>query len=411
LENIAHEADCSVSTISRLERGETEVDAGTLAAIRVALGVENAPLLDHEIEHYASRMWLWNELIATWRTDDAKAMQKEMAVILDLPYERGNHLLYTQTEISLLLFDEENTPAVLQKMADAETQVDEMGTEARHLYYTNKGTIYVWQNNFKQALKPLITALDYKCDVFARQMPSLLTNISICYSRIGRMHNAVLYLERAKQAFDGDLTNPLGPVIDINLATCYEKIGELSKAKSMTNESLVHARRVNHETGIGVCYHILANIEAKKRDFAAAIKLYEQSFNHCKADISLQLQSVYDKTCCLYEAKNYSAFEKAAIQGQALAKDSEYFTLLFESCLHLLTLKDGESEYFIESTTIPTLSKRINPTFALFFCDKLEEHYKKKKSIKKALTIAAITRDIYKEMFTSEEMALAEEKV
>ena len=404
LENIAHDTGCSVATLSRLERGEADVDGDTLAAIRAALGVENAPVLDHEIEHYKSRMWLWNELITTWRTDEAKAMHKEMATILDLPYERGHQMLYTQTEISLLLFDENNASFIEDKMAKEEKHIDEMDNEARHLYYTNKGILYLWYNDYIKALQHLLVALELKSDIFAKRMPSLLTNIGVCYSRIGRTFNAILFLERAVQAFDGDLTNALGPIIDINLATLYVRIGELNKAKKLTNESLVQARRVNHKTGIGVCYRALANISSKRGDYTEAIKLFDQSFKYSASDIQVQWQILYDKACCMFEAKDYHGCAQVVKQGKGLASENEDFTLLFESMEHLLNLKSSESEYFIESTTIPNLKNRHDSTPALFFCEKLEEHYRRKKSNKRAMAMVEISRDIYRGMTMSEEM-------
>jgi len=92
-DGLAKALGVSMMYISRLERGLAECDDKTISGIRHFLDIENAPLLEHELADYRNRLWVWNDIIAADRLNDAKAMQSELSPILKLPYERNLILL------------------------------------------------------------------------------------------------------------------------------------------------------------------------------------------------------------------------------------------------------------------------------------------------------------------------------
>jgi len=102
IETLAQEINSNKSTVSRIERGETSVSAENMAKIRKALGIEKVPLLEHELQLYKDRLWVWNDLLEADRVADARAMQEEMAVLLDVPFEHDLYTLYHAIGLWLL---------------------------------------------------------------------------------------------------------------------------------------------------------------------------------------------------------------------------------------------------------------------------------------------------------------------
>ena len=86
IENMADAIGSSKSSISRFERGDIEFSTETLIAMRKFLGIEKAPLMEHELDTYKNRIRVWMEYIITGRFADAKALQEEMSKILDNGY-------------------------------------------------------------------------------------------------------------------------------------------------------------------------------------------------------------------------------------------------------------------------------------------------------------------------------------
>ena len=91
-DNLAYATGKSKAHISRLERGDSEIDDKTLAAIKEFLELPGAPLLEQELEVFRIRLWGWNELVSSRRTDEVIAQQKELSHITLLPFERTRML-------------------------------------------------------------------------------------------------------------------------------------------------------------------------------------------------------------------------------------------------------------------------------------------------------------------------------
>jgi len=404
LENIAHGTGCSVATLSRLERGEADVDNDVLTAIRKTLDVENAPLLEEECTFFESRLWLWNDLLASDRLQEAKEIQQEMSSVLQLPYIQNISLLYSLTEARMIYYDSGNIQLMQEKMEAVDTHYSEMKGEARCLFYYNKASLSNSHNNFKEAINHYTTALECIGDNLKSLAPILLVNLGACYGRISRPFHAVLYFERASQACFGDLTSNLKPTINIQLSVGYRAIGELKKAKQHTTEALAHAKRVKYSVGIGVCYCNYAEIGVASGNYEEALGFCDQSLEQLKDEerqYDLYLNALYLKACILLELRRFTELSQLAKQGVELSKDFKTYALLFESVAHLATLKNSESEDFIESVTIPSLIKKNNTRAILFYSNKLEEHFRKKRSNKRAMNLVEISRDIYRSMTMS----------
>jgi len=405
LENMAHDTGCSVATLSRLERGETEVDNETMAAIRKALNIEKAPLSEYELKIFRGKLLVWHTLCASGRKDEAESTKKELAIIKSLPFERGLYLLYTMIETRLLII-QRNIEAAQDKLKEAETCLDEMCAEARYLYYDNKGRLCGISHDNRNAIMYHRKALAIETEDLKTDISSLLLLVGLSYKNMGRYFHAILNLEQAKMLYSGDSADIRGPHIDVQLAFCYMKAGNLSKAKNLITAALAQARSINNNIGVGVALQILADIHGHEGDYQKALTIYDESYQYSPSNNDplfnpqFKLHELYNKAYCLYNMKKFANCAEVLEQGKSLAKDDERYTLVFESIEHLMNLNNNKSAEYIETITIPYHRKRDELQSALFYCEKLEDSYHKKNSSKKANVIAAIARDIYKEMIS-----------
>jgi len=84
-----------------------------------------------------------------------------------------------------------------------------------------------------------------------------------------------------------------------------------------------------------------------------------------------------------------------------IARSNNAVAYMLEAVGHLMSLDNSDSVDYIQDVAIPFLrSGGISKFDAITLCEHLEAYYTKKRAKTKAQAIAAIIRDIYKEIFT-----------
>jgi len=412
--DLAKVINVSVAYVSRLESGDAKYDDRMLATIREFYNIEHAPIFDHELEDYRNRLWVWNDIISADRISDARAMQAQLSPILELHFERDLTLLYLLLE-TRILFKEGNLPAAEESLNTAEALLGEASIEALHLYNRNIGFLFFCKQTFKTSLKHFLKSLEYISDN-VKSDAGIFLNIGTAYACIGRPWQAILYLEQAKNKFSIDRTSNLEMAINNVLATCYTFVGEYDKAKKLFDISLMQAKRINDENAIGITLINLGELYMKSGKLEASVKAYNDALDFLKtreirdkaqelihSDKHQQMQALAGKTFVLIRLKDFAQCKEPLGQLSTLAEGNEVFTAITETASHLTTLDDSSSTEYIEEVAIPYFKNNkmyYNGIYlTLEICDILETHYRKRKSVKKALTIAAISRDIYKEVF------------
>ncbi|MCL2526873.1 MAG: helix-turn-helix transcriptional regulator [Defluviitaleaceae bacterium] len=410
-ENMAQALNANRMTVSRLERGEVECSAQNLAIIRKFLDIEKAPLLEHELALYRDRMQVWIELLRTARVAEARAMQEEMSVILDIPFEGGLYLLYLVTE-ALLLSMEYNVPATEEKLNVLEGLLDNASDEILNLYHLNKGFHNAVAGDYKNALKHSFKAVEY-AEACNRSDDIALYNIGQFYIALGKPYSAIIYFERAKAAFKGDLTNQRMSRLVQALAMCYLLIGETQKANKLADLSLAQARSLNAKTRIAHALGIKGSVKYKMKMYEECIAIYDQALEYYKPLREAYVSVLVGKAKCLFMMKNYSEFKNVLRHGESVlyggnpdavttVLDNDIAVLL-NATSHLMTLDNVDSINYIQDVAIPHLrAGGLSKFEALFYCNHLETHYTKKRAKTKANAIAAISRDIYREIYEGE---------
>ena len=408
-DNVAYAVDNHTSIISRIENGHIDSPSPDLLdAIRIFLGVQNAPLLPYEIELFNSRIQMWEALLDANRLDDAKAMQPELAQILSLPFEHDLILKYKMLEVRFF-FKQEKFAAAEENFIQAEPLLPYASSDTQILYYSNKAFLYQTKGDYKTSYKYYQETLKLFGDKppLARILEA--TAYICCF--LGKYHHGIRYIQHARVLYEGDQTNPRGYHLDENLALCYAAVGETKKAEALLDMSYRQAILNGNEIQQGITLLNISIIASRRGEYDKALEQHDKVLELFTKNMSIIV--AHDKS--LYVM---AVFSKAALQaklsmdnsdtialGRPLAEGNETLTIMLDAAHHLSNLGNTDSEKYLENIAIPHLMQfRPNDkSLHLELCRKLEAHYKKKKSKTKAAYMAAIIRDIYEEMFMSEE--------
>jgi len=407
-DNVAYAVDNHTSIISRIENGHIDPPPELLDAIRKFLDIQNAPLLPNELKLYNDKLLMWETLLDASRLDDAKAMQAELAHILSLPFEHDMIFKYKMQEARLYL-KEYNFAVAEENIGKFEPLLSNASNEALIMYYSNKGFLSLAKADYKTSFSYYNKALE----LFGDKPPSskVLEPLAHLCILTGKYHHGLQYIQHARFLYDGDRANPRSYYMNENLATCYLGIGEIKKAEALFDISYRQAILNGDEINQGITLLNMAEVNRKRGNYEKSheqlckvLELFNKNMSEIVLyDKGLYVQAVFTKSA-LETKMNIDSTDTIA-QGRPLAEGNETYTIMLDAAYHLSNLGNTDSEKYLEDIVIPHLTQceTQEKNLRLLICEELEAHYKKKKSKTKAAYVAAIIRDIYKEMFMSEE--------
>jgi len=400
--------------ISRLENGETEWSAEVLATVKEFMGIQKHPLLEHEIRTYSDRLQVWKTLIIKGRFAEAKAMQEEMSIILDLPFEHDLYLLYLVSE-ALLLGMEYNIPAAEEKLSFVEGLLEDANHDILDLYHLNKGFLCAYAGDLISSLKHSYKAVSHAEKAGKDANVSALINISHTYIFLGKPLQAIRYAERAKAHVRSDITMMTSAVIENNLGTCYSHVGEYRKASESLELSIAQSKSVNANDLTGEVLTNKARLKLMMRMYEECINLCDQALIYLENEHKgLYVGTLLTKADCLCEMKRYDECRELLVCARAMIEEGNSDVLMeatndderiitINAISHLMTLDNSDSVSYIQDVAIPHFrAGGLSKFGALHYCDQLEAHFIKKRAKTKANAIAAISRDIYKEIYHGE---------
>ncbi|MCL2360976.1 MAG: helix-turn-helix transcriptional regulator [Defluviitaleaceae bacterium] len=411
MENLAHAAGCNMSTISRIENGQLECSDEMLATIKKFMEIGDAPLLKHELESYKDHLWLVH---ATYYGDKqlvAESMIDSVFPITELPFEHDLCLLYSMLKVKFICMrfgETGDNSAADEILSKAEALLDWASKDTLHVYHFNKGICYWQDKDYKNSLKHYLKTLDLVGDNAKPQALHFLY-IGDNYRDLGMPYYSIIYYERAKLMFTGDQFNVIRINIDIHLALSYMMVGRFHKAKRLHETSLSYAKNRKINFYIGMLSNDLSYICRKTGDLEEALMHCEQAIVNLD-NTPYSVFALYSKADTLLLMKEHAKCSEVIDNGKPLAMkyEDKTHTVLFETLSHMINLttkKDNISTAYIENIAIPHL-RTCEGQFrlkAVDLCEDLEAYYKKNRSNTKALTMAAIARDIYKEMIYGDE--------
>ena len=393
-ENLAHDIGLSTSTICRIEQGTLTINGDILKSIKKALEIESAPLLPVEGEGYKERLYIWHKLILDNHLIEAKTLQKSLADITAIPYEKDLSTLYRLFEISLMLAEQDYSAAETQ-LSTLGPNLDHMPPENQYHYYRNMGWLHMCIGP-DRAQEPL----DYLLKAYAIQKKpdgGLYYRIARCYTRLGQPFRSNAMLEKAYKAYGDNKTTTTSLDLDNKMALNCIDMGDTARARELLEKCLVNAKSISNDRYIAVILHNIGSAYAKDKNWENALEYFMEAEEYIHETDRNSLTNQYYKARCLVALRRFTQCKEVLAQDAGLVSNNDFYTILYNSLHHLITLRESASHEYLETVTIPFLVSRHNITEALDYCEVLEDFYESRGS-KKALEFAKIQRDIYKGM-------------
>ena len=413
LENVANGIGRSIAAISRFERGEVGLDDTVLAKIKKYLEIENAPLFDHELEVFRAQLWACDDLISSSREAEAKTLQDKLAVILNLPFEGEQYVMYKLIISRLLLIEsnastiEKDLNVVEENLNTAESFLSNARTnhDVSYMYYRLKGVCCMYRGDLENGLTNCLKALEHASD---KADQSLLNTIGYGYMLLGKNIIAIAYFERAK-SINRNWCYERENDIEIGLANCYYLMYQFDKAKEFYDSALARARANNNTGTKGVALVAMGNYYLQVGNYTEGVRYIDEAIISLRSanndDAYLKdrhISALLVKAQCLVALKTYTGVEELLKQTEALAGGDEGVIIEIEATRHLMTLKNNNhhSAEYLERVALPYYRKKLPGGYmeALNLCDMLENHYRKKGTKRKADDIAILSRDIYRDI-------------
>lgn len=399
-ENMAHYLGCSIATISRIEQGKADCSEEMLEDIKKFLGVIGAPITDQELEYFWNRLRVWSNASGEYRIEEAQRIRNEVSIVLQLPYETDFIMQYYVYEAKHFLAMRESEQAE-NSLNMASRYLEEANKWNRYIYHSIEGIILSNRGMVMESLRANLKALEFKEDDINGS--GLILNIARRYYEIGRLLHAQMYLEQGRKEYNKQFGDDMVSIFAIQFddlqANLYGCIGEHSKAQKLYEKNFVKAKSLGNERHMAFALNNMGHLYMRAKKWGKAIDYFDQAHAYFK-DMGAEyaITTLYQKTLCYFHLKELDQCQAMLEAMLPLAADNEEFAIKIESIAHLMTMKDSESSEYIANVTIPYLLEKHNPSAALEFCELLEEYYQKKGALKKSLEIAAISRDIYRQM-------------
>jgi len=393
---------CSESTVKRYENpAETHekftYDNDQLILIKKVLGIEGAPLYDEDYAPFKRKMYSW---LASMRDDDGvkvDALQKELEVILSIPYHHDLMLLYLIFEAKWLLRKEKQFEADA-KMKLVETELDTVTNEVLYEFNYTMGTLNVYKKRYEEALNYYLEAGNLEIDSFDKGTV-LDYNIALCYSEIGKYMSAITSLERTYHIRNYNRPNHEWVGMSNMVALNYMRLDDIDKAKKIFERALQDAVSINNEFYIETILHNLGCTHFRAKDYKLALEYFGRVGLTIQENNRLYLEYLYFKSCCLVALRRREV-EELISHGISISKEKndETFALLFESLTLLPFLKEEESRNFIEYELIPRLISEYKYFKAIFYCEQLRGYYVSASRKQKVFEMDSVMLDISKKM-------------
>ena len=399
-ENLAQAAKCGIGTINRIENGQAECNPEMLTILKKFMDVEGAPLFDHELEVYKFRLFTCRDWLVANRIEDVKAMLGNLRCIMDLPFEHDLILMFLTIEIRLFMKDS-SISAIEENLNKTEAYLDKAGDEALYLYHSVKGLYYHnIRYDVKNAIKHYLQALAHEKD---DSDLILRVNLGVSYFILGKPIQAIDLLKHIQTSTGDSISDPVKYHVDMILASCYALIGEYNKAKNLYDKIVLYAKIVNNKHNIGELLSNMSLMHIKMGNYQECINLCDEALTCLQERRREYNITLYQKGLALLKMNKLNECKEIIAYGLSLSEGDEMSTVNFNTLKHLITLNNAASVSYIENTAIPFFRDNgIHKFQALDLCKVLKQHYNKKKSKIKALSLAETMQNIYEEIFLGE---------
>jgi len=398
-EEVAKILGWDVKTIEVIEKGKDKYTKEQIRKILEFYKVDKMEPADRFGDGDVEKILrLWRTRISNGKLKDARAYHDKFHLEKYdvLPVGLDLSMLYNMVLVKYFI-NVNRVDKAIPVLKEAEAKIGEANAENQYHYHFNKGTILIFEENYKEALKHFSTA--YKLDYVEVKPHAHMIhyNMGVCYSKLGMCIRAISQYETAYNLLDREQPYYFAMLISNNLSVNYIRARDLGLAKKYINDAMRLALKLGDGIRQRRALQNSGSVLMEENKFKEALEYFEEAFTFVTKEERSFLDILYHKIICFISLKNPFAEDEIAV-AKLLSQDDSHFYLLFTSLSHILTLEESESRRFIENIAIPHLMQTKEYYRIRYIYNLMEKHYTELGNKERLLEIQIKSDDLYKIM-------------
>ncbi|MBX0358031.1 helix-turn-helix transcriptional regulator [Halobacillus sp. Nhm2S1] len=388
----------SPAYLSKIENDQTVPAFEVLEHLYERLGLD----FHDSSYHHPSKEKLkeWYEMIVFKRKEEARELKEELKQQKDT---LNNHHLYIFFELfrirHLLLENEvEEAYDVWKNIRQHEDTFDE---EMRYYFHLSTGLLKYYRGDFEDSFQQLMEAKNYSVSVEVKEWEEsdLYYLLALSSSQSNHISASIFYADQALSLYQKQYNLGKSADCHILLGINYGRLKNY--AKSLENYHLVSkiATQTNNHYQLGVIYHNIGVIEARRGQYETALLNYKRSLPY-RTDTASDLE-IFETIHCLilenYKLSNYDDCKEWIQRGYTHLRSSKLDTTTDEIHLNVYSMlieKDNHTIDYLENVVIPHFQNKKLPRFVIRYSIIVSELLEGERSYKKSTKYLRLAIDL-----------------
>lgn len=401
---------CDIDKVNKVEKGLSYYPDGHIQNAKKYLDIVDMPLTQFECDVCENRLYIMRDYAREGRHEEAKAMCKEKAKLVNLDACDDNlPMLYRLLEVIVLIQCDDDVDGAEKKMNYLHDKVDKMTDQHKYYYYFNMATLHIFRVRYEEGLSLYKKALDIgnnSSSFTPDDIERAHLGIAVCYSYLGFPNRAIFYLRNTRELFNYKKISILWLYIDTMLALNYIRVSETDEARKLLDTCLVYAKSLKNDHYYGWALYVYGVLNKQTENWDIAIDYFNQSMECYEKGSRYFLRALYENIRCVAEMKNFAKALRIIEDKRPLFNNHEIYATLFEALRNYVIVKKRVSIYnernveYLETIAIPYFIKTHEYFLAIDYYKLLEAYYDIKNK-KKSLLMSEAIRKIYERCFVN----------
>ncbi|MCL2405966.1 MAG: helix-turn-helix transcriptional regulator [Defluviitaleaceae bacterium] len=409
-------ADAIYADQSKISKCENGLDIYTeiqLDNLKKFLGIKDMPLSDESTEVFNKKLRRLYENIRDGRAEEAKALHKEMARLVNLePCDDNLPMLYRLHGAALHIYVRNDFDTAEKEMnyLKGKLEQDMMTDEHKYHYCFNMGALHTKRVRYEESLECFMQALEISKRVdflTPKDIKRLHLGIASCYSYLSYPYRAIIYMLETRDLHKDSSVSIFDLHFDYLLALNYIRVNELERAEKLLGNCLIGAKSINNDEYIGMTLRNFGLLHIQSENWDKAIDYLNQSMGCFEKGSTSYLRSLYDVVSCWAGMKKYAKAKRILDEAKNLYHNHDIYHIPFNALNDYVAVKSrisllNQPVEYIETVAIPHFEKTYDHYLAIDYY-KLLETYNADKNVKKSLLMTDAIRKIYERCFLTNE--------
>ena len=397
-------------TVSKIENDNGEYTAKHMEAIRKYFDIAGMPLTEYECMVNKESHYRWLALIKAGKMDEAKAVCKDLANIVNLePCDPDAVMRYRMLEAQMFIADKQYIAAE-EKLNLPQDVIDRMSNENLYHYYFNKGYLHTSNERYADGIGFLEKAwklvIEYE-NLLPEEDELLYFYMGLCYSYIEMPFRAIYFLNKCRDKFFESIIWNFKLGKNCALALNYAKLNQFDEAGKLLDTCLIIAKSMRQGYCVGSVMFIYGYMHTMAENWTTAIEYFDTAIEILYKGLDHYYASYFHKIICITKTRAFSKARTELEKVEAICGTDEVWSIYFKSLWQYIAVSSRMSRqnhieiYNIQNVFIPYFIKHHDYYIAIEYYKLLRQHFKRCRSAENAYQMAEKILELYERCLIS----------